>query len=87
MLLTDERNQISRAAYQKAWQWLVSEATLTPDERLYAPNRLRQYIRSLINMGETNADRAAHQAIGLVRQFETILRSRSEIDSPSIEPR
>jgi hypothetical protein len=87
VLITDEQDQVFHAAYQKAWSWLSGDASLTPDERLYAPGRLREYIRTLINGGETDAETAARQAFGLVRQFEQILQSQGHIQSPSIHPR
>lgn len=86
-MIVAEKDRVLRAAYQKAWMSLASDRTLTPDERAHGPNRLREYIHTLVESGATDPIRVADDALGLLRQYEQILRSQARIESPSLTPR
>jgi hypothetical protein len=77
-----QAEDISLAAYNQAWSLLTGGGGLTPEEKADAPEKLRDYIGALVSAGETNPDKIARCAIGLVRQYEQILRSYSAIASP-----
>lgn len=85
MLVATIKERVLSAAYQKAWITLSSDHTLTPDERVHGPQRLRGYLESLVERGETDPALAAQEALGLLRQYEQILRSQARIESPSIQ--
>lgn len=87
MVVVAEKDRVLRAAYQKAWTSLSADRTLTPDERAQGPSRLRDYINTLVESGITDPAQAADGALGLLRQYEQILRSQARVESPSVSPR
>ena len=86
-MIVADKDRVLRAAYQKAWTALAADHDLTPDERAHGPGRLREYINTLVESGVTDPAKAADEALGLLRQYEQIIRSQARIESPSIHPR
>lgn len=70
---------LEREAYAIAWEEFNRIETMTPDEILYGPQRLRWYIQILCEVGERDPDKIARAALGMVREYEQILRSRARV--------
>lgn len=81
MSIIEHNEDVFRAAYQKAWASVVADNSLTPDEKTNCPRQLREYIQGLIDSGETDSEKAASQALGMIRQYEQILRSQARVDT------
>lgn len=81
-----EELSIVQAAYRRAWSSYINLPDLTPVERLMGPQKLRDYIEVLVSSGESDPEKIARSALGLVREYEQIHRSYARISSPSIEP-
>jgi hypothetical protein len=77
---------IVQQAYRLAWASFNALQDLTPDERRYGPRKLRDYIDALVASGERDPNKIALSALGLIREYEQIIRSYARISSPSIEP-
>jgi hypothetical protein len=77
---------IARAAYELGSRQLQLIEPLTPSEKASCPQKLKQYIEILVACGEQNPEKIAHCAIGLVREYEQIARSRarSQPNSPTL---
>ena len=73
--------ELEREAYAIAWNEFNNIETMTPDEIMYGPSRLRWYIQIMAEVGERDPQRIARAALGMVREYEQILRSRARIES------
>jgi hypothetical protein len=74
---------IARAAYELGWPRLKLVENLTSDEKASAPRKLKQYIEILVACGEQNPKKIARCALGLIREYEQIARSKARVESPS----
>lgn len=74
-------DEVLRAAYALAWQKFKGMESLTPDELQYGPSRLRWYIKVMAEIGERDPAKIANSALGMVREYEQISRSRARIES------
>jgi hypothetical protein len=72
---------ISRSAYDIAWQDFCALPNLTPDEKASGPLRLRWYIRIMVEVGERDPAKIAKAAMGMLREYEQILRSQARVES------
>ena len=75
---------IKRAAYEIAWLEFSRQPGLTPDEKMNGPDRLRSYIGVVVEIGEHDPIRIAQLSLGMIREYEQILRSKARIASPPI---
>ena len=75
---------VSESAYEIAWENLNASTFLTQDERLSAPQKIREYIDALVSSGERDPNKIARSALGLIREFEQIHRSEARVASPGI---
>jgi hypothetical protein len=73
---------IKRAAYEIAWQEFSRQQGLTPDEKMSGPDRLRWYIEVVIEIGEQDPSRVAELSLGMIREYEQILRSKARVAPP-----
>jgi hypothetical protein len=73
---------IKRAAYEIAWQEFSRQQGLTPDEKMSGPDRLRWYIGVVVEIGEQDPTRVAELSLGMIREYEQILRSKARVASP-----
>jgi hypothetical protein len=74
-------------AYTIAWKEFRGSESLTRDELLYGPNRLRWYVQIMVDVGERDPDKIAKAALGMLREYEQILRSRARVATqPLIAP-
>jgi hypothetical protein len=71
---------LQREAYAIAWEQF-SGTEMTPDEKMFGPNRLRWYIQILCEVGERDPAKIAGGAMGMLREYEQILRSRARTGS------
>jgi len=71
--------EIIRAAYEVAWREFTALRGLTPDEKMSGPNRLRWYIHIVTEVGERDPDKIARAALGMMREYEQITRSRARV--------
>jgi hypothetical protein len=76
--------QLIRTAYDKAWGEFIRFPNLSPDEKLNGPKKLREYIKVLVDTGEQDAERIAVTALGLIREYEQIARSKAAVSRRSI---
>lgn len=67
------------AAYEAAWQEFLKLPGLTPDEKSRGPNQLRWYIRLMTAVGERDPSKIARSALGMMRQYDQISRSKARI--------
>jgi len=72
---------ISRSAYDIAWQDFSVLPNLTPDEKASGPSRLRWYIRLMVEVGERDPAKIAKAAMGMLREYEQILRSQARVEN------
>ncbi len=73
--------EIKRIAYDKAWHEFNVLPGLTPDEKLSGPNKLRWYIQVMADVGECDPDKIAKATLGMMREYEQIVRSKARVDS------
>jgi hypothetical protein len=66
-------------AYEVAWQKYCSLSGLTTDEKLNGPNKLRWYIQATAEAGERDPARIAKSALGMIREYEQIRRSKTRV--------
>ena len=71
---------IGRSAYEIAWEEFRSAPSMTPDEKVSGPGRLRWYIQVMVEVGERDPAKIARAAIGMLREYEQILRSQARVD-------
>ena len=74
--------EIKRRAYEMAWQKFIDLPRLTPDEKLSGPDKLRWYIHVMADVGERDPDKMAKAALGMLREYEQIKRSKARVSSP-----
>jgi hypothetical protein len=72
---------IKRAAYEIAWREFSRLPGLTPDEKISGPNKLRWYIQVVVEIGEQDPSKIASLALGMIREYEQILRSKANLAS------
>jgi hypothetical protein len=72
---------ISRSAYEIAWEYFRSAPAMTPDEKASGPARLRWYIQVMVEVGERDPSKIARAAIGMLREYEQVLRSQARVES------
>ena len=68
---------IERRAYEVAWDEFSALRGLTPDEKTSGPNKLRWFIHVLAEVGERDPRKIAKAAMGMLREYEQILRSKA----------
>jgi hypothetical protein len=73
-----------RSSYEIAWQDYCSLPGLTPDEKLSGPNKLRFYIQVMAEVGERNPSKIAKSALGMIREYEQIMRSKARVASAGV---
>ena len=77
---------IKRAAYEIAWREHCSVPGLTPDERISGPEKLRSYIQVMADVGERDPSKIATNALGMMRQDEQKMRSKTRVTmAPAID--
>src|SRR4029077_4801385 len=74
---------ISRSAYEIAWEEFRSAPAMTPDEKVSGPDRLRWYIQVMVEVGERDPPKIARAAIGMLREYDQILRCQPRAESPT----
>ena len=72
---------IKRAAYELAWREFSCLQGLTPDEKISGPNKLRWYIQVVVEIGEQDPAKIASLALGMIREYEQVLRSKANLAS------
>jgi hypothetical protein len=75
-----------RSSYEIAWQEYCSLPGLTPDEKISGPNKLRWYIQVMAEVGERDPSKIAKFALGMIREYEQIMRSKARVASSSVYP-
>lgn len=73
-----------RSSYEIAWQEYCSLPGLTPDEKISGPNQLRWYIQGMAEVGERDPSKIAKSALGMIREYEQIRRSKARVASSSV---
>ena len=74
---------IEKRAYEVAWDEFSALRGLTPDEKTSGPNKLRWFIHVLAEVGERDPLKIAKAAMGMLREYEQISRSRART---TVEP-
>ena len=67
------------SSYEVAWQQYSTLPGLTPDEHMYGPDKLRSYIQVMADVGERDPIKIARSALGMMRQYEQIVRSKAGV--------
>ena len=67
------------SSYEIAWQEYSTLPGLTPDEHMFGPDRLRSYIQVMADVGERDPIKIARSALGMMRQYEQIVRSKAGV--------
>ena len=70
---------VAYAAYEAAWQEFMQLPGLTPDEKRHGPNQLRWYIHLMTEIGERDPSKIATSALGMMRQYEQVTRSKGRL--------
>lgn len=78
---------IERRAYEIAWYEFSALRELTPDEKVSGPNKLRWFIHVLAEVGERDPLKIAKSAMGMLREYEQILRSKARTASVPLRSR
>ena len=73
-------------SYEIAWQEYCSLPGLTPDEKISGPNKLRWYIQVMAEVGERDPSKIAKTALGMIREYEQIRRSKARVASAGVYP-
>lgn len=73
-----DREEIVRAAYNRAWEDFERIAQTLPERRL-APQRLRQHVQALFESGERDPEKIGVAALGRLRDAEQVERSRTRV--------
>lgn len=68
---------IERRAYEVVWYEFSALRGLTPDEKASGPNKLRSFIHVLAEIGERDPLKIGKAAMGMLREYEQISRSRA----------
>jgi hypothetical protein len=71
---------LQRTAYAIAWQEFTNSEGLTPDERMSGPNKLRWYVQVLTEAGERDPEKMAKLALGMMRAYQQIVRSKARVE-------
>jgi hypothetical protein len=71
---------IRRSAYEIAWEDFCAIPDMTPDEKMSGPGRLRWYIQIMVEVGERDPAKIAKAAMGMLREYEQILRSQARVE-------
>jgi hypothetical protein len=79
MSSTEGTARIVRMAYEVAWERFRAIPSLTPDEMMSGPEKLREHIRLMVDAGESEPTKIAANALGMLRQHEQILRSKAQV--------
>ena len=74
------QTDLLRTAYAIAWEEFTNSKGLTPDERASGPNKLRWYIQVLAEAGERDPEKIAVLALGMIREYEQIVRSKGRVE-------
>ena len=77
---------VKRSAYEVAWREFCALPGLTPDERVSGPNMLRWYIQVMTEVGERDPSKIARAAIGMMREYQQILRSKARLTCTAVTP-
>ena len=72
-------SELADKAYSIAWREFHKIKTSTPDEITFAPRRLRWYVQIMTVVGERDPKKIATAALGMLRQYEQISRSRARV--------
>ena len=72
-------SELADKAYSIAWREFCKIETSTPDEITFAPRRLRWYVQIMTAVGERDPKKIATAALGMLRQYEQISRSRARV--------
>ena len=73
-------SELADKAYSIAWrEFRKIKTTSTPDEITFAPRRLRWYVQIMTVVGERDPKKIATAALGMLRQYEQISRSRARV--------
>jgi hypothetical protein len=72
------RDEIVRAAYNRAWQDFERIPQTLPERRL-APQRLRQHVQCVFNSGLRDPEKIAEESLGRLRDAEQVARSRARV--------
>ena len=72
-------SELADKAYSIAWREFRKIETSTPDEITFAPRRLRWYVQVMTVVGERDPKKIATAALGMLRQYEQISRSRARV--------
>jgi hypothetical protein len=67
------------SSYEIAWQEYSTLPGLTPDEHMFGPDKLRSYIQVMANVGERDPIKIARSALGMMREYEQIVRSKARV--------
>jgi hypothetical protein len=68
-----------RSSYEIAWREYSALPGLTPDENMFWPDKLRSYIQVMADEGEQDPIKIARSALGMVREYEQIARSKTRV--------
>jgi hypothetical protein len=75
-----------RSSYELAWREYCSLPGLTPDEIMFGPDKLRSYIKVMAEVGERDPSNIAKSALGMIREYEQIMRSQARVASTRVYP-
>jgi hypothetical protein len=78
-MTTHQEQDIPSLAYELAWQQFLEIPFLTADEKMAGPDKLRAYVRIMIDACERNPLKIARSALGMLRQEEQVIRSRARV--------
>jgi ABC-type iron transport system FetAB ATPase subunit len=71
-------------AYRQAWAYVTDNPDLTPDERMSAPQILREQIERQLREGQTDPGVIANTAMGYVRAREQLSQSMARVTGRAI---
>lgn len=70
---------IAQCAYDIAWKNFVEIRDFTSSESAKGPNQLRLYVNMLVVADQCDPVKIAASALGMVREYDQIARSRERL--------
>jgi hypothetical protein len=78
---------LAEVSYAIAWKSFTTFVHLSPRGKRSASQKLREYIDVLVTTGERDPEKIGQASLGLLREYEQIIRSQARVTaSPSLVP-
>lgn len=79
MRLEAETAELKRLAYELTWRQFRGIPALSPDELMFGPDKLREYIEVMAEAGERDPEKIASAVVCMIRGYEQVRRSKTRV--------